>query len=88
MSAVAKQLEVGGNEVNLCTFDPALWTVSGWCISDLPGSSAGCDISSPSSLTIDKYLTRKPTNQNTGHKIIIMNLNVKMVEKKEVKPEK
>jgi hypothetical protein len=58
MNAAAIQLEVGVNEVNLCTFDLALRTVSGWCISDLSGSSAGCDISSPSSLTIDKYLTR------------------------------
>lgn len=27
-----------------------------WCTSDLAGSSAGCDISSPSLLTIDRYL--------------------------------
>lgn len=45
-------------KTDLWTFDPVLRAVSGWCTLDLMGSRAGCDISSPSSLRIDTYLTQ------------------------------
>lgn len=43
---------------NLCTNDLLPRAVIWWCTSDLLVSSAGCDISSPSCFTIDKYLHR------------------------------
>lgn len=51
-------------ESNLCTLDLPLRTVIWWCTSDLLASSPGCDISSPSSLTIDIYLKKDLCSEN------------------------
>lgn len=44
---------------NLCTSVLLSLAVRSWWTSEFSGSSAGCDISSPSFLIIDKYLHRR-----------------------------